>query len=343
MIYIRYRGIGPLVLIFPLIFSGFGHLIIERIFKDNSYYERHAWPTLVAFTLAGTTTWFLGKYLNSRTRKVINKQTDKEIIVKSLHDIYDVKIEYFGIPMILLGVLIGLSSSYYTAKQDIVQETPLNSVDFFIKGMKSEFNKRDKKVWLTKNNDYVCFYYTDKPTYSTDDMLTIDNIRKYYRKVAAQHNGGIVEVEDIKLDSCQAIRAITKKPQNSVGGGMTYNGYILFPFQNLNYILEIQCREEGITGVRDTAIFAKKMINKKGDIEIADDQDAFEGWTQDPYDPAIKTKIMRNLSDDEIYDKDFPEHPLSRLRSIMKQFQETVKIDKKIKKQSVFFKNYDSK
>ena len=37
-------------------------------------------------------------------------------------------------------------------------------------------------------------------------------------------------------------------------------------------------------------------------------------WFADPYDPTLEYEVMRNRADDEEWDSQFPDHPLSRLR-----------------------------
>jgi hypothetical protein len=61
-----------------------------------------------------------------------------------------------------------------------------------------------------------------------------------------------------------------------------------------------------------------------------------EGWTQDPYDPTFRAPLMRNLSDDVQYDAQFPDHPLSRLRSVLRHLASTVSIADEVKAAAPF-------
>jgi hypothetical protein len=55
------------------------------------------------------------------------------------------------------------------------------------------------------------------------------------------------------------------------------------------------------------------------------------GWSQDPYDPAINAPLMRNLAENEHYDAQFPHHPLSRLRSVLRQLQPSLRLAPELK------------
>lgn len=47
---------------------------------------------------------------------------------------------------------------------------------------------------------------------------------------------------------------------------------------------------------------------------------------QDPYDSSIKAPLMRNRSEISEYDKQFPDHPLSRVRHLLERIQKTMEI-----------------
>jgi hypothetical protein len=51
---------------------------------------------------------------------------------------------------------------------------------------------------------------------------------------------------------------------------------------------------------------------------IARSSGYLEGWFTDPYDPKYKGMVLRSVTDNEKYDEEFPDHPLSRLRSTLK-------------------------
>ncbi len=43
-----------------------------------------------------------------------------------------------------------------------------------------------------------------------------------------------------------------------------------------------------------------------------------EAWGADLYDPNLRTEPLRNISEDETYDARFPDHPLSRVRRLIR-------------------------
>ena len=73
--------------------------------------------------------------------------------------------------------------------------------------------------------------------------------------------------------------------------------------------------EEGVTGKRDAAIFAQYMENKK-------DKTSSDGWTCDPYDSTFQKDLLMNLSEEQFYDRYFPNHPLTKCRELIKFIKE---------------------
>jgi hypothetical protein len=98
---------------------------------------------------------------------------------------------------------------------------------------------------------------------------------------------------------------------------MGYLGSFMIPLANSGYMVSVACLERGITGTRDTAIFIRLL--DAGDVEFAAGAQQPTNWMGDPYDPSITGPPARNRADDEKYDSLFPDHPLSRVRSLLRQ------------------------
>ena len=55
-----------------------------------------------------------------------------------------------------------------------------------------------------------------------------------------------------------------------------------------------------------------------------------QSWAADPYDPAyrgVDRTVLRFMSDDPLYDEQFPEHPLSKLRRLLPRLPAQVSED----------------
>jgi hypothetical protein len=138
----------------------------------------------------------------------------------------------------------------------------------------------------------------------------IGALRVSYR-AALGESGGIVEVVPAVVAGVRAVRAIFKMPQDPTG--MTYLGAVTIPFRDCSFIIKLQCPEYGVTGVRDAGVFA--LVAPPLDGATGEPI----GWAQDPYDPGHKALGLRNRADDAEWDARFASHPLSRLRSHLRE------------------------
>lgn len=103
---IIWNGLGFLVAIITFLLLLLTEYITELLFRDESYYQAHAWPKLLALSLAGAVIGPLGMYLNRKQGKVmIEKETGKEVLIKPDHTFFFIRMEYWGPILFILGVI----------------------------------------------------------------------------------------------------------------------------------------------------------------------------------------------------------------------------------------------
>jgi hypothetical protein len=103
---IIWSGLGFLVAVITFLLLLTAEYATESLFQDESYYQAHGWPKLLAFFLAAVVVWPLGKFLNRRQGKVvIEKETGKEVLVKPNHSLFFIRIEYWGPILLILGIV----------------------------------------------------------------------------------------------------------------------------------------------------------------------------------------------------------------------------------------------
>lgn len=141
-----------------------------------------------------------------------------------------------------------------------------------------------------------------------DDLAAL---RAAYRGKVEAAGLGVVEIETVQVAGCRAVRTISKAPQEP--SGRTYLGAITLPFRDFSFVLKVQAAETGVTGVRDSIVFAK--LKAAGAVTLG--PDGARGWLADPYEPARTGPLIRNRSEDVEYDSSFPDHPLTRVRAVL--------------------------
>lgn len=111
----------------------------------------------------------------------------------------------------------------------------------------------------------------------------------------------------MRAGQCPAVRMIFKAPQQPTG--MTYVGSITLPFRDFSFVIKVQCPERGWTGSREAMLLARRMA--QGAVPVSEGRIELPGW--DP--------------DAEDFDAEFPGHPVSRARRVLRRVAESLAID----------------
>lgn len=168
-------------------------------------------------------------------------------------------------------------------------------------------------MYENTNGDILSLNYFPRVPDIAADVSDADALRAFYRGVAESNNIAMVEVDSVQIAGLKAVRAILKARLQPTG--FVFIGSYTLPFSDCSYVVKVQSIERGTTGVRETAL----MIMQPTPVEVDELTDKIVGWEQDPYDPSYRGPFMRNQADDQKYDDQFPEHPLSKVRSYLNE------------------------
>src|SRR5262245_8816650 len=94
---IIWKGAGFIVAVVAFLMLLLTEISVEALTGDDSYYQKHGWPKLAGFIIAGCLVMLIGKYLNKKEGRVlIDKQTGEEVVVKSEHSLFFINVEYWS-------------------------------------------------------------------------------------------------------------------------------------------------------------------------------------------------------------------------------------------------------
>jgi hypothetical protein len=155
--------------------------------------------------------------------------------------------------------------------------------------------------------------------------------REYWLEDARQMAtpGGIVSVDPCTAAAHPAIQIIYKREE---GSGYRYTGILVVEFEEHWCQVTVVCGERGITGVREAVLTPGLLEDRTIKIRnypfyvrpFKRSSGYLEGWFTDPYDPKYKGAALRSVTDNEKYDEEFPDHPISRLRSTLKTVRDSL-------------------
>jgi len=202
-------------------------------------------------------------------------------------------------------------------KPATVNSININSVSIPNFGWNKVEENDARIVWVNpEESALISIYFFNIPP-DLPTIKNVDSLRNFYRHSIAASGGGLIEVSTFDLQNFPSVKTIFKIPQQE--GGMTYLTSVTIPFENCSFVIKTQAVEVGTTGIRDT--FVLNRFLESGEVTF--DDKGLKNWFEDPYDPTFKGGILMNKSEQEQYDTEFPQHPLSIVRtSIIKAIQE---------------------
>ncbi len=172
--------------------------------------------------------------------------------------------------------------------------------DFVFKEKKPE---GELDVWRNRHGDLVtrAFVRMAWPLAETDEEF-----HAIAREHGASRNAGLVEA--FRDDGRGYAWWIHKKEH---GTGYVFVGMRIYA----HGIWTTMIGECGTTGVREAAVTQQLLAS--GELTV----ETYEAlFSSDPYDPTksvSEVRLRRFLSDDEKWDEQFPEHPLTRTRLLL--------------------------
>ena len=96
-----------MALIIPIIVCLGINIVTSRVFDEPNYFQGHLWPKLAALGISGLCCGVLGLYVNSKPPRIeIDEETGREIEVKSYHSFMFIKLEYWAVVFVAIGLVI---------------------------------------------------------------------------------------------------------------------------------------------------------------------------------------------------------------------------------------------
>lgn len=191
-----------------------------------------------------------------------------------------------------------------------------------------ESNDSGVKSWHDENGTQLVLNSIGYDADLYPKLKSLDAVRVYYRDCFAEQGIGIIECEISETNNTPCVKVIGKKISQGKPG--LYIGSLAIPLTDKSFVLSLYSQEQGVTGVRDTTVLTRLMQN--GDeFEPDAETGKMKGWAQDPYFPDYDGPCLKNRSEDRVYDSDFPDHPLSKVRNHLDLLLKTVVLENSTK------------
>lgn len=172
---------------------------------------------------------------------------------------------------------------------------------------------KDVRIWHDSDGDALSLTFHEKgldlPRISDETVL-----RNRCREIAQGREAGLIEARTMVFGLGPSVAYIYKRMQVQ-HTGYAYTGMFITSIDSSSLIWTIVAVERGTSGLREALVTADLMEGGKLTLE-----DYQRYWAQDPYDPGyqgVDRIVLRFVSDDEVYDQQFPQHALSKVRRVI--------------------------
>lgn len=180
-----------------------------------------------------------------------------------------------------------------------------------------EAGKSGMRVWRNSPGDVLSLAILGESSRGLPELSDMTAVQQWFRSIAEERAAGLIEVRVV----AGTIRVIHKRLEKPA---YIFTGSLFMPRQEACLVWTLVSGERGTTGVRE-AVVAAELFNA-GKLTK---QNFERSWAQDPYDASyrgVARSVLRFISDDEIYDERFPEHPLSKIRRILATLPASVQV-----------------
>ena len=104
MWFVIWEGHGYLAALIPIIIF-FLYVVIETVFTGSE--DLSSLGVIFCLAFSSYLLWIIGKRLNrNNRRRLIDPETNEEVILKSNHSIFFIKIEYWGVILGIASVIL---------------------------------------------------------------------------------------------------------------------------------------------------------------------------------------------------------------------------------------------
>ncbi len=172
------------------------------------------------------------------------------------------------------------------------------------------------RLWETQDGDAVMLHFFAKPP-DLPTFATAGDVRGFYLAQLGTTKAKLVDCGIVHVAMQPAVMLMLKVPQTP--SGMMYQGVYTIPFRDFSFVIKIQSPESGTTGVREAVLTQRRLA--AGEVpKLGGSGPMFAGW-----DPDAVT-----------HDKEFPKHPVSRLRRLLKGISQSASVDESVRRLSPF-------
>lgn len=181
-------------------------------------------------------------------------------------------------------------------------------------------------LWITPQGDAAKLQLASHASRWPFDLRDETAARAFYAQECDSLSGALIEIAVRSIRGIEALAGVFKYRSPAPGHlGMYYVGIVWLPFESCGFQINFESLERGATGAREAAVALIETPEPptQDEPELLTSMDDF-------FERVRNAKVQTLPSDAPKYDDAFPEHPLSKVRRMMAQFEAEAVFDKRL-------------
>ncbi|MFD8636091.1 hypothetical protein [Streptomyces sp. NPDC059533] len=181
--------------------------------------------------------------------------------------------------------------------------TPITTMDL------TGFTEREPGVWTDERGLVLSLHFFDLIPDLPAPLNRPEQLRHGLAVSAARAGAGLIEAVTGEVDSVPAVRQLIKIRRPN-GPGQIFIGSWTVPKADRSTVVKVQAAEGRMTGLREAV--------------VADRVGPDRYFTPHPYGPGVEGGLPHHVADHEEWDAQFPDHPLTLVRTALARLTPTV-------------------
>ena len=176
-------------------------------------------------------------------------------------------------------------------------------------------------VWHDEKGTYLAFSQIEYDAALYRVISDVDAVRKLLCHNFAEYGVGVIECDLCTASGYAGAKYICK--QIVQDEPTMYQGSLVIPLPDKSFLFSLNSLETAENGDRE-AIILDRLLQAGEEFATDPETGKMVGWAQDPYLPEFNVPCLKNRSESREYDRDFPDHPLTKVRTYLDLLPESI-------------------
>lgn len=196
-----------------------------------------------------------------------------------------------------------------------------DDLQFDTTGWESRETAENRATWISASGDVLTKKFSPEPP-QMPGLFRTQELLEYYTAQVTAAGGALISVDLVHVRGTNLSKMVFKSPQPE--GLFGFVATLTLPYRDFSYSIRLQALERPGDEIRTQQALAFLEMSYPSGTDLR------PLWFGEPVQEG-DTKLRRCQADDEVWDVEFPAHPLARVRAQLAQLLPSVQVSRRVK------------